>query len=254
MKQRKTPIGPPVFPRRLNSEIEQGRRIAAEAEKVWGYGSAAGILRADRRADLHVRYGRIAKNCLALEVGCGTGLITRRVASTEARIVSTDLSWELIDRARRGASFPNVVFQLANAEELPFRAEAFDVVFGNAILHHLHPDTALAEFRRVLKPGGRVVFTEPNMLNPQIAAQKNFAWLKKKLGDTPEESAFLFFQAHRLLSRMGFVDIRVRPFDFLHPAIPAVMIAFVNRLGNILERIPLIRQIAGSLLIVGCKG
>jgi hypothetical protein len=42
-----------------------------------------------------------------------------------------------------------------------------------------------------LKSGGTIYFTEPNMLNPQIAIQKNVSWVKRKLGDSPDETAFL---------------------------------------------------------------
>ena len=239
--------------KRLVSELEQGRKIADDAEAVWGYGSPAGILRADRRAVLHIKYGQINSSSYVLEVGCGTGGITRRVAPTGARIMATDLTLELITRARRVASFSNVIFQVANAEELPFGSEEFDVVFGNAILHHLNFIKALDEFRRVLKSGGRIVFTEPNMLNPQIALQKNWGWLKEKLSDTPEESAFLAWQVRRLLRAQGYTDVFVCPFDFLHPAIPKAFTMSVQKLGNFLEKVPLLRQIAGSLLIVGSK-
>lgn len=237
--------------RRLAGELEQGRKIVDDAEAVWGYGSAAGILRADRRAELHIKYGQIQSGSSVLEVGCGTGLITRRIAHTGAQIIATDLSEELITRARGSMTFPNVIFQIANAEELPFGSEKFDVVLGNAILHHLNPHRALDEFHRVLKPGGRIVFTEPNMLNPQIALQKNWGWLKEKLGDTPEERAFLAWKVRRLLEKFGYSVGLAIPFDFLHPAIPKELIVPVQMLESFLEKIPLVREIAGSLLIVG---
>ena len=53
-------------------------------------------------------------------------------------------------------------------------------------MHHLNVKKALVEFYRVLKPGGTIYFTEPNMLNPIIAVQKNIPFIKKLMGDTPD--------------------------------------------------------------------
>ena len=60
----------------------------------------------------------------------------------------------------------------------------------------------------------------PNMLNPQIAIQKNVSWVKRKLGDSPDETAFFRWPLQRLLERTGFRDVRIDPFGFLHPKTP----------------------------------
>ena len=59
-------------------------------------------------------------------------------------------------------------------------------------------EEALRDIYRVLKPGGTIYFTEPNMLNPQIAMQKNIPWIKRKLGDSPDETAFFRWPLRRL--------------------------------------------------------
>jgi SAM-dependent methyltransferase len=58
------------------------------------------------------------------------------------------------------------------AEELPFDDESFDLVFGHAVLHHIPDlDRALAEFRRVLRPGGAIAFCgEPSRYGDRLAA------------------------------------------------------------------------------------
>lgn len=105
----------------------------------------------------------------------------------------------------------------------------------------------------LLKPGGAMSFTEPNMLNPQIMAQKNIPWLKQRLGDSPDETAFFRWTIRRLLEQSGFCSIRITPFDWLHPAVPAALVGTVVYAGDILECLPLIREFAGSLHIVGFK-
>jgi ubiquinone/menaquinone biosynthesis C-methylase UbiE len=69
-----------------------------------------------------------------------------------------------IDAAKRSAVKP--VFSLMDANRLQFPDESFDMVFGDAILHHLDFSRAVDEIHRVLKPEGRIVFTEPLGINP----------------------------------------------------------------------------------------
>jgi trans-aconitate methyltransferase len=89
-----------------------------------------------------------------LDLGCGDGQLTLRVAATGARVTGADLSPEMAAAARaRG-----VEAEVANAEALPFADGSFDAVFSNAALHWVHDHEAmLAQVHRVLKPGGRFV-------------------------------------------------------------------------------------------------
>jgi hypothetical protein len=114
-------------------------------------------------------------------------------------------------------------------------------------------DKAISEIYRVLRPGGTIRFTEPNMLNPQIAVQKNVPAVKKRLGDSPDETAFFRWPLHQRLEQTGFRDVKIVPFDFLHPRTPSRWIAAVDKLSNALEKMPLVREIAGSLYIRALK-
>jgi SAM-dependent methyltransferase len=229
------------------TELEHDRNIADRAEEIWGWASEAGQLRAERRADLLVARAGIVEGLNVLEIGCGTGVFTAKLAVTAANLTATDISGELLKKARERA--PNVRFQIADAEGMPFAEGVFDGVVGSSILHHLNLEAALREICRVLKPGGRLAFAEPNMLNPQVMLQKNIPMLKKRLGDTPHETAFLRGHLARTLKENGFREVRIEPFDFLHPSTPALLISLVQRVGSFLERVPLCREIAGSLII-----
>lgn len=235
---------------RLAREIEHHRRIAERAEALWNWESPAGRRRADRRAALFVAQGELGPGRRALELGCGTGVFLERVASCGAEIRGIDLSMDLLARARRRlAGRSNVHLDCGNAEQMPYPDASFDVVYGSSILHHLDLERALMEVFRVLRPGGRTVFAEPNALNPQVIVMFHFAPAKEYFGQSPDERAFSRFRARRVLGRVGYVDIAVRPFDFLHPATPPALIEGVSHLGAFLERVPLVREIAGSLLI-----
>jgi SAM-dependent methyltransferase len=89
-----------------------------------------------------------------LDLGCGDGQLTQRLASAGARVIGVDASPEMLAAARsRG-----IDAREGSAESLPFADRAFDAVFSNAVLHWVrNQDAMMAEVRRVLKPGGRFV-------------------------------------------------------------------------------------------------
>ena len=236
--------------RRQQREIEHHREIADQADIIWNWDSPSGRRRADRRARIFAERGGVAPGRLALELGCGTGIFLEKVACSGARIVGLDLSADLLARARaRLAGVPNVVLLRGDAEQVPCAASSFDVVYGSSVLHHLDLDRALGEAFRILRPGGRCVFTEPNILNPQVAAMFRLGLTKRYFGVSPDEKAFSRFRARRALRAAGFADAAVEPFDFLHPATPGALCGVVDRLGRALERVPLLREISGSFVV-----
>lgn len=90
-----------------------------------------------------------------LDLGCGTGHLTARIAEAGASVVGIDASPEMIDEARR--LFPSIAFEVADARDFAFD-EPFDAVFSNAVLHWVKPpEEAVACVRRALRPGGRFV-------------------------------------------------------------------------------------------------
>lgn len=241
-------------PGRLEREIEFHRQIADRAEIVWNWDSPSGRRRAARRSEIFAREGGLAPGQRALEVGCGTGVFLEAAATTGADIVALDLSADLLAQARaRVAAAGTVRLSLGNAEQMPFRDSSFDAVYGSSILHHLNIDAALAEVHRVLRPGGRIVFAEPNILNPQVAIMFYLGLTKKYFGVSPDEMAFSRFRAARALRSAGFTEVAVEPFDFLHPATPARAVDAVARVGRALEAIPLVREVAGSMVITARK-
>ncbi|MFQ6048731.1 MAG: class I SAM-dependent methyltransferase [Phycisphaerae bacterium] len=238
---------------RARREIEHGRRIASQAEAIWNWASPAGQRRARRRAELLIRLGRLGPGVSALEVGCGTGLFTSLVARTGAEITAVDLSPELLARARARPQCRGVRFLLADLHSPGQLGGPYEVVFGCSILHHLHLPTALPHLLGALRPGGRFVFTEPNMLNPHVWLERHVPAIRRAVGATPDETAFYRWQLCRLLERHGLTSVWVKPFDWLHPATPRVLIGPVSALGRALEALPLIRELGGSLLIFACK-
>lgn len=239
--------------KRLEHEIEHGKKLlAGGAEDIWNWASPSGQCRADRRAKLLVKTANITDKDYVLEIGCGTGLFTRKVYdATKAKIVGTDLSEELLVEARH--LLPQGAFFIENAMDLSYKDGSFDVVFGSSVLHHLDYQKSLEEIYRVLKKGGRMVFAEPNMINPQILIQKNIPFIKKWLGDSPDESAIIRWKFAKLMESKGFKNVKIIPYDFLHPITPKPLINVVNMIGKAIEKVPVLREIAGSVIIYGEK-
>ena len=101
-----------------------------------------------------------------LDVGSGTGLLALAAAPLVARVSALDVSPAMcayLERKVRSEGVENVETVLAGADELPLADCSFDVVISNYCFHHLGDAEklrALAEVRRVLRPGGRLVFAD----------------------------------------------------------------------------------------------
>lgn len=89
-----------------------------------------------------------------IDLGCGDGQLTARLAATGAKVSGVDSSAAMVEAARaRG-----IDAEQASAERLPFPASEFDAVFSNAALHWVRDqDGMMSEVKRVLKSGGRFV-------------------------------------------------------------------------------------------------
>lgn len=110
-----------------------------------------------------------------LDFGCGHGMASVVLARRGARVTAFDLSGGYVREARRRARANGVSIHClrANGEYLPFPDEAFDRIWGNAILHHLRLPIAGKELWRVLAPGGVAVFCEPWGENPILRFARN---------------------------------------------------------------------------------
>jgi ubiquinone/menaquinone biosynthesis C-methylase UbiE len=144
-----------------------------------------------------------------LDAGCGDGgvarLLRERVASVAAIDVEASPAWERGD---------GLAFQVADAEQLPFADASFDVVHSKDSLHHMQtPERALAEYVRVLRPGGTALIVEANRYNPLFYPHMTLAlghehFTRKRFRELVEtafpSARFGRFEAHYspLLNRM----------------------------------------------------
>ena len=94
----------------------------------------------------------IGPDSRVVEVGAGTGLFTRLLVETGATILATDPVAEML--AHLASSAPGVATAIATAEALPVAAESVDAVICATAFHWFATPQTLAEFRRILRPGG----------------------------------------------------------------------------------------------------
>jgi len=237
-------------------EIEHDQKIKEDAEFFWGWATPAGKLRAERRSDLIISRVKSRGFSRVLEIGSGTGIFTESFCKAGFDVYGVDISFDLLKELKIKHSRKNLLnLSVADVEDMPYCDGSFDAVVGVCVLHHFEIVPALKEIGRVLKKGGIFLFSEPNMMNPQLALQKNIKPIKRLsiLGETEDETAFFKWQMRNLLETMSFKEISIMPFDFLHPWTPKPLIPFVEKLGFCLEKIPLLKEIAGSLLIHAVK-
>jgi ubiquinone/menaquinone biosynthesis C-methylase UbiE len=128
-----------------------------------GYSAPVLSFMEHRTADTHAGFflPQLMRGWRVLDAGCGPGTITlglaRRVAP--GLVTGVDAEDSQFAKAREQAEREglNVEFRKASVYQVPFQDECFDAVFSHALLEHLNdPGAALAELRRVLKPGGLI--------------------------------------------------------------------------------------------------
>ena len=219
--------------------------------------SPAARIRKNRRFDYMISKMDVSKpNLSVLEIGCGTGegiaYITEKVGCHGTGL---DLSEKFLQIASENYKLPNLTYIKANFNDQQLinqslNNEKFDYIVGNGILHHLYfnLDESLSNLKKLLKPKGKIVFIEPNLYNPYVAAIFSIPYLRKKTFLEPDEMAFSKGFIKKKCKRVGFTNIQVEIKDFLLPNTPDSLIKPLIVLGDILEKTPL-TLIAQSLFI-----
>ena len=133
-----------------------------------------------------VKFAGVQKGDKVLDVGCGTGVVAITAAQLGATVSGSDLTPELIDRAKQNSRISgfDVDFKISDVEDLPYNDESFDFVLSQ-FGHMFAPrhDIALSEMLRVLKPKGIIAFsTWP----PELLTGRLFALTAKYAPPMPE--------------------------------------------------------------------
>jgi ubiquinone/menaquinone biosynthesis C-methylase UbiE len=176
---RRMPASPTATPEHIK-DVNTRYHDAAASEYDAKWGIDFGDIGQDQvRGKLVKALGGAAGETFAdaLEIGSGTGYFSLNLMQqgTIGALTATDISPGMLEQLAATASslgLENVTTVVTEAETLPFDDESFDLVLGHAVLHHIPDlDRAFAEFKRVLRPGGRIVFAgEPSRYGDRLAA------------------------------------------------------------------------------------
>ena len=113
------------------------------------------------------------------DLGCGEGYLTLEAARWARRVIAVDQSKDVIARARAVADrrkLKNITWKRGDLEKLPIADKSIDIALLSQALHHAgHPERALAEAHRILRPGGRLLVLD--------LREHDEGWVKTKLGD-----------------------------------------------------------------------
>ncbi|MBT2212273.1 methyltransferase domain-containing protein [Actinomadura sp. NEAU-AAG7] len=179
--------------------------------------SAVGFMAA-RTAATHARFflPHLAPGTTLLDLGCGPGTITADLAAAVApgRVLGLDRQAAQLSGARalaRLRGLTNIEFREGSCYDIPLEDRSVDRVFSHALMEHLaRPDRALAEIRRVLRPGGTVGLCSPDwggflLAPPADDAVGAYTRLQRANGGDP----FVGRELGRYLTEAGFGQCRL---------------------------------------------
>jgi len=185
-----------------------------------------------------------------LLIGCGNGQWFERL-SPHAELRAIDISPKMVESLQSRLSDDDKRrVEVGNAHSMEFEDSSFDMVIANSTLHHLELSEALQDVSRVLQDNGSLLAFEPNRCNPQVWMMHQTSRARARYGLSDDEEAF----GRRLITSQlceYFSQVNVRHFDFWHPVFGShIGRPFLYRTLLLLERVPVINQLSGSLSII----
>lgn len=179
-----------------------------------------------------------------LDAGCGPGYVSASASLLGSNVVGLDFSKGMVKEARK--QFPHLNFDIGDVLELPYQEQSFDAVLSNIVLFHVtEPAKAIAEAFRVLKTGGRFVFSQ--WLGPEKS--ECYRLLFEVLGrhadmsraDPAPNAYVLCDEAHvtEIMENVGFQNIR---FEIVNNVLHATEPSFFDFFMRFGVRVPLILQ------------
>jgi ubiquinone/menaquinone biosynthesis C-methylase UbiE len=208
------------------AEIETWSKWEEDDNKQW---LSAGCTDDEYSSFIDMFKKEMPKNSRILEIGCGWGNFTLRLAREGYNTFGLDVSPKLClmakQKAERAKLGKTLKFVVGDTMHLPFPDKSFDVVVSPFVLHHV-PDsleTVLKEVRRVLKEGGRFIAVEPSSYN----LLEDIYYLPVLKIKSPNERPISPKKVRTILSNVGFKKISMYPISFyskkFYPTLPLVV-------------------------------
>ena len=116
-----------------------------------------------------VRTAELRTGLSVLEIGCGTGQLTRRLAGRGLDITAIDIGPAMVAGAKRNVADPKVAFQVSSFEDFQ-ASRVFDLIVSATAFHWVDPDLGLAKAARTLRPSGWLALSHYGRAVPRAAA------------------------------------------------------------------------------------
>lgn len=203
----------------------------------------------------------IVKGAQVLDIGCGNGIISRRLGEMGFNVLGVDVSEKAIATANSLNKSSNVRFEVKSAEQLVADGQKYEAIICSEVLEHLHqPDNLLKVLRIILAERGVLIVTVPNgqggrelfVTKPVQALMNNFPriwrWLSKiksVLGykgttiqsDADDLSHIQFFTVKSLgllASESGFRIVQWKKSNFIEDVFP---VSFITKRVRVLQKL-----------------
>jgi ubiquinone/menaquinone biosynthesis C-methylase UbiE len=152
---------------------------------------------------------------IVLDAGCGAGHTAVAFAPHVKQVIAYDFTASMLQQVQQLADerqITNIITQEGDVENLPFADDTFDIVATRYSAHHwLHPETALQEFKRVLKPNGTFIISD--IMAHEDYAQDTFLQTLELLRDPSHVRDYRISEWERMLHAAGFMPNLVHTFN-----------------------------------------
>jgi malonyl-CoA O-methyltransferase len=172
-----------------------------------------------------------------LELGCGTGFLTSGLLKSGRLIVALDIALPMLQVTRtKLAGTPHVCYVCADAEQLPLNGQIVDSVFSNLALQWcINLEAVFTDIKRVLKPGGRLVFST---FGPQTLQELKSSWAEVD-GYSHVNEFYTERQLIRFLQLAGYTEIKIETK------------LYTSSYGSVLDLMKELKQIGAHNVIAG---
>lgn len=157
---------------------------------------------------LMVEHAPTTPDALVLDAGCGAGHTAMAFAPHVKQVIAYDFTVSMLDQVQQLAQerdIHNISTQEGDVEDLPFEDDMFDIVATRYSAHHwLHPEHALAEFKRVLKPTGTFIISD--IMAREDYAQDTFLQTLELLRDPSHVRDYRISEWQQMMTNAGFLS------------------------------------------------
>jgi dolichol-phosphate mannosyltransferase len=233
--------------------LQNLREIERSREAYWSRYPETSPTRLRWRANATRHALHIAPHETVLELGAGSGVWTEHLTSVlreESAITAAVFNPNLANLARARDLAATEIINVSQEDDLA--PQSYDYVVGTAMLSHNLWRENLAWIVRLLKPGGQLLFLEANYWNPQVFAKAHSRRIARWSHNAECQIALRESEIRQAARGEGLEEVVVVPYDILHPRTPKRLVPMVQSTAFVLEHLPGIQELCGTLFI--CAG